>query len=266
MRYHPIGPGTERKIRNRSPCKYGYHSQNGRVKDDLETANPPPHGALESPSKNPADNSPPIITENQQEAENDAFGEEEAAPKATLLARLRATGARIIQGRGVAFKKGRGRPRNDGLPGPTDTVIGTEAPPGEFEIPLAGFDRPGGDPAATSLCRRSVIAAVKAGQWFAREVIRIKADAAGIDSGFVETALAKCEPAKGALEDFQTSLDAVLKKHNWRPVHDEEWALVIDAGRLFAPYGLLLATFNAEIKRRRAEQALPPPKPKEETK
>lgn len=117
-----------------------------------------------------------------------------------------------------------------------------------------------------SLCRRSIVAGVKAFQWFAKEVIRIKADAAGIDSGFVETALKKCEPERGAMEDFQTSLDAVLKKHNFRPKNDEEWALCIDAGRLFAPYGLLLVTFNAEIKRRRAERELPPPKPKEEEK
>lgn len=235
---------------------------------ESEATPTPPVGVLESPPEIPLGNSMPENTENQNAPQNDALGTSDTAPKAGLLARIRATGARIIHGRGVAFKKGRGRPRNDGQPSPTDTILGT-APPGvgRFEIPISGFDRSTPTAASVSLCRRSVVAAVKAAQWFAREVIKIKADAAGIDSGFVDMALTKCEPAPGAMEDFQTSLDAVMAKHNWRPVHDEEWALVIDAGRLFAPYALLLATFNAEIKRRRAEAApQPKPKPTEETK
>jgi len=69
---------------------------------------------------------------------------------------------------------------------------------------------------------------------------------------FIDRALKTAEPDAKALDDFQASLDAVLRKHNFKPENDEEWALAIDAGRLFAPYLLLLATFNAEIERRKS--------------
>lgn len=219
---------------------------------------PDTSGSSSSISEIPAREIPSIPSvdnpDNAERPADELFSTTEAPVRGSLLERIRQTGARIIQNRGITFKKGRGRPRKDGTPSPTDEVI--DAPPGfqHDQNPVTFNPASPVDQATVSLCRRSIVALVKAIDWIAKEVIRIKADAASIDPAFTEKALKKAEPDPKALEDFQASLDAVLNKHNFKPENDEEWALAIDAGRLFAPYLLLLATFNAEISRKRLEQ------------
>lgn len=82
-------------------------------------------------------------------------------------------------------------------------------------------------------------------------VLTIKADAAGIDREFTKKALEEALPGQREIDDFADSLDAVLKKHGVEPKSTEEINLAIDGLNLFTGFPLLLATFNAEIERKK---------------
>lgn len=162
----------------------------------------------------------------------------------------------------IPFKRGRGRPRNDGKPKKSDILFPVEpsekladvsgAPVVQAQIPPSTV----GNPGRALVFRRAIVNAVKGAFGILKKLIRIKADAAGVDEKFTEKALASCESDPTALTDFCDSLDAVLAKYNIEPKHCEEISLIVDGGRLLAPYALLLATFNAEIKRNRVRDLM----------
>jgi hypothetical protein len=205
-------------------------------------------------------------------------------PKSGLLEKARGAAARVLSEAGFQFHKGRGRPKNcpacknrlpeksacttcagtGHVPGKSDGAIAGVPPvaaadglPADspIRIPItglaAGGDRAGDDTSVSALFRRSVKSSVKGVLGILKTIVAVYANAAGCRPEFTREQLAKVEPDAEALADFTESLDVVLKKHDVKPEHAEEWSLAINTGRLLVPYGMLIAEFRGEMARNR---------------
>ncbi len=190
-------------------------------------------------------------------AENEHNPETGAASPGGFAKKVGDAAAGVCEKFGITLKRGRGRPpihgrysRENGSDGKTPVAVSPVPPvvPPSNVIPLPAAT----DPAGASLFRKAAVAAVKGVLAVFKQIIRIKAGAAGLDKEFTEKALRTAEPDPEVLSDFNESLELVMRKHNVAPKNSEEWALAINAGRLAAPFLLLFTTFNAEIERKRA--------------
>jgi hypothetical protein len=163
-----------------------------------------------------------------------------------LLEKIRGATEPILQ----KFKIGRGRPRADGSPKKSDIPLAAPSP----ALPGGAAAAPVVDPNFDALFRRSVLSAVKGVLGFAKNLVRSKAGAAGLDKDFTERTLRECEPEPEVMADFSESLEIVLQKYNAKTQYAPEIALAIAASRLGSPYVMLLKSFNAEIARRKAAE------------
>lgn len=182
------------------------------------------------------------------------------APVETEIAKtVDSAASRVFEKFGVLWKRGRGRPRSDGLPAAGDVRLGP-APPGGVAVPMSapGLVPAVPDPYAAGLFRRAFTQALKGTLGIVKSIERWLAEKAGIDGGFTERALKECEPDPTALEDWRESAEALLKKHGWSPENRaEEWAFALNTFRIFAPHAQLVVLFRQEIARRRAEGTIP---------
>lgn len=197
-----------------------------------EQINLPQTGKIEITNENPGQNSP----DNQN----------------STLEKLRSAVSGVVE----KWKPGRGRPRKDGQPKKSDIPVESSAQ----NIPVAPAPAPAlastpvYSPAA-EIFRKSVVSAVKGVFGIFKDLVKIKARAAGIDEVFTAKTLKEAAPDDEKLNNFCESLDAVLKKHNAQPKNAEEISLVINGVSLISPMVLLLSTFNQEIERKRALEA-----------
>jgi hypothetical protein len=192
------------------------------------------------------ENEPQIAEQNPPA--NDNPGEIRPDSQNTTLEKLRSAVGSVI----TKWKPGRGRPRKDGQPKKSDIVFENSEeilPPAENLVPTP-VDSP-----VDSLFRRSIVSGAKGVLGFLKSLVRIKADAAGLEEKFVSKTLAECEPEPQDLENFSESLKICLEKWNVKSEHAPEISLAINSAKLVAPYALLFSTFNSEIKRRRELEA-----------
>jgi len=155
------------------------------------------------------------------------------------------------------IKPGRGRPRKDGLPKSSDTVAEDPVFFEHAQPPTAVFPPSAGD----LLIRKAIGSAAKGCIGIAKQVIEIQADAAGLDSAFTEKALTQASPDQETLDGFNESIQLVCEKYKLTTEYAPEISLAIYGGRIATPFFLLLRTFSAEIKRKRALENPQPPKP-----
>lgn len=183
--------------------------------------------------------------------QNDTLGTTPASDKTGISQKILATAQSAYQSVSASIKRGRGRPRKDGFPKASDTIIpGTGLTTSE----AASNIPPVGDSPGDILFRRSIASAFKGVLSFLKQFVRIKADAAGIESAFTEKTLKDAEPPPDAMADFSESLELVLKKYSVKSEYAPEISLAIHSARIVAPYALLFKTFDEEIKRKRERE------------
>lgn len=207
-------------------------------------------------NENPPEIFPP---ENPPAHEPDPTGN--ADPENSLAQKIRRAGAAVFERAGITYKRGRGRPRKDGSPAAADVPLGAgaavanppdpsgPAPSGPAPAPSLPAVDAG---AADALFRRSCVHILRGALDAAKGLIRTKSRRAGLDENFTERTLRECatdEPK--ILEDFSQSLELVCKKYAVSTEYAPEFALLASAGRLTAPYWLVLKSFNDEIARKR---------------
>lgn len=179
---------------------------------------------------------------------NDNPGEIRDDSKNSTLEKLRGAVVGVVS----KWKPGRGRPRKDGQPKKSDVPTEfQEKTPDASAVVVATPP----DSAIDSLFRKSIVSGAKGILGFLKALVRIKADAAGLDEKFVSKTLAECQPETEDLENFSESLKIVLEKYNVKSEKAPEISLAINSAKLVAPYALLFSTFNAEIKRKRELEA-----------
>lgn len=175
----------------------------------------------------------------------------------------------------LPFKRGRGRPRKDGLPNKSAIFPGNEpekiisAAPGEIPPKIPGIIYepspenvlpaqtnilPAPDFAIGALFRRVVCSSVKSAIGVCDAITRLFGKQAGCRTDFVEKCIAANKPEEKAIEEFTECLDLVLKKHNVQPKNAEEIALGIAAVNLFKGYPLMWFEFRAEMQRNASAQ------------
>jgi hypothetical protein len=186
---------------------------------------------------------------------NDKPGEIRPDSQNSTLEKLRSAVGSVVS----KWKPGRGRPRKDGQPKKSDIIFenAEEIPAADATVVTTPVDSP-----VDSLFRRSIVSGAKGILGFLKSLVRIKADAAGLEEKFVSKTLAECEPEPQDLENFSESLKICLEKWNVKSEHAPEISLAINSAKLVAPYLLLFSTFNSEIKRRRELEANQPGQPK----
>jgi len=250
----------------------------------------PPSGLSPAPEKPAAKVVSPVFADNPQTEFPAVVQPSESNEPATraknpsennLGQKIRRATASVINRAGQVFKKGRGRPRNCELcegagcescdfsgkqPGKLDVPISQGGPGGEIKHvpplqPAGGLPEgspmaaespaPAPDTSRASLFRRSVVSAARSIIKILTGIVRVYADAAEIDPKFTDRALSRCEPSADALDRWTESLDVVLKKHQVEPKHAEEISLAVNTAELLAPFGILIAEFKGEIRRRR---------------
>lgn len=179
---------------------------------------------------------------------NDNPGEIRPDSKNSTLEKLRSAVGGVV----AKWKPGRGRPRKDGAPKISDIPLETEEKNPVQAAPLVSTPD---NSAVDSLFRKSIVSGAKGILGFLKALVRIKADAAGLDEKFVSKTLSECQPEPEDLENFSESLKIVLEKYNVKSEKAPEISLAINSAKLVAPYALLFSTFNAEIKRKRELEA-----------
>jgi len=183
----------------------------------------------------------------------------------------------ILEKHGVKFRKGRGRPRSDGLPGAGDIVLESN----ELGVPVAVAGGPavaaapvagGGDPVPaggvvpavalseidqkiSALFRRCLAGGARGITDGCNSITRMMAGKAGIDREFTEKTLERAKPESEAVENFAEALQLVIEKHKPEVKEGGEWyCLALAGGRLVAPYAMIWWEFKKEIDRSRAGQ------------
>jgi hypothetical protein len=180
----------------------------------------------------------------QIDISNEHPGENRPDNQNTTFEKLRTAVSGVVG----KWKPGRGRPRKDGSPKKSDVALEIQEP---ISPPSENLVSTPVNSAVDSLFRRSIVSGAKGVLGFLKSLVRIKADAAGLEEKFVSKTLSECEPEPEVLDNFSESLKICLEKWNVKSEHAPEISLAINSARLVAPYALLFVTFNAEIKRRR---------------
>jgi len=170
-----------------------------------------------------------------------------------LREKIFAAAAPVAAKFGVVLKTGRGRPTKDGRPKVSDKVEPVApAPSGALgavetvDAVASKFNSP-----AHQLFRRVVSKGFETEISILKNIVSVKADAAGLDEIFVSKALAAASPALKTFDDVAESFDYVAIKYGWNVERMPEIALGIDLVHLHSPFLTLMLSLNAEIKRKR---------------
>lgn len=173
----------------------------------------------------------------------------------------------VAEKHGLQFKRGRGRPRKDGTPKTTDTLVdadGKVVSPAVAAPALAAAVSPAGPPTVSqAVFHRSIIGGAKGLLKALAGYVRNLASRAGMESKWIERNMSAADPDPEALADWSESLKTVLEKYNVNTENAPEWSLAINTGRLLAPYGVMIVELRAEIKRRETASANQPSQPQE---
>lgn len=165
------------------------------------------------------------------------------------------------------IKKGRGRPRNDGLAKSSDRI--EENYQGDLQPNQQPLAPPTHTPPMASippavdrgnlLLRKSIRVLVKGAITFFKQLIRIKADAIDLEKDFVEETLKQCDPDPEALDNFCESAELLMEKYKISTEYAPEIAFFGNGAQLFSPLILTCKRFDAEILRRRKMEGQPVP-------
>lgn len=193
---------------------------------------------------------------------HDTTGTEEAQPKTGLAQSLLKSATGAYNAVAAGFKKGRGRPRKDGLPGISDQIISEDEENPQPNLPAAheapaNIIRVDFATRANTVLRRSVCNSLKVAISLCKQIIGIDAEAAGLDRDFTKASLEKCNPDPQAMDDWAESAELVMEKYEVKTEYAPEIALGVNTIKIFAPFALLRKELKAEIERKRKLEAQP---------
>lgn len=222
--------------------------------ETLASLETPGASSPETPQNETAEkiNSPEAGKSGLEAEKNEPSGSGNFSIKGSVGEKIRGAVTPVFEKFSIPFRKGRGRPRNDGLPGKADVPL-APAPVAAAPSPVADSP-PIPLPVDNFLLRRVVVSAVKGAKSFARYLIRGKARRAGLEDSFIERTLDAGKPEAEAWSDFEQSLGLVLKKYNIKTEHDELLACGADLVRLFAADIYVMRALDAEIERRQRKE------------
>lgn len=143
---------------------------------------------------------------------NDTSGQAPATAQTSLFEKISEKAGRLFEKHGVTFKRGRGRPRKDGLPKATDVPIESgsastapSAPVVAAPVPAPGFD--------SNLVIRCVKAVVKALKGFGDSKLYNKALQATGDGKFARDLVAETTVTEEEIAALAELSEICLKKY-----------------------------------------------------
>lgn len=182
--------------------------------------------------------------------------DESADSQPGLFGKIGNAVADVASRHGLSFKRGRGRPRKDGSPKANDTLVNTasgQSVPAADNPALAAAVQPPA-PATDFILHRTIIGAFKGLLKALGKYVKKLAGDAEMSREWIDRNMAACEPDPEALADWSESAKVVMEKYNVRSEYSPEIALVVNTGRLVAPYGVMIIELRKEIALRRAER------------
>lgn len=210
----------------------------------------------------PDDNEKPTGTENPPSeltpTASPAPADESTNSQQGIFGKISDAVGRVAEKHGVSFKRGRGRPKKDGTPKSSDTLVDGETGavvPASAAPALAAAVPTPVPTVSQAVFHRSIIGGAKGLLKTLAAFVKNMAGKAGMPEPWIARNMATVEPEPEALADWSESFRVVLEKHKVNTANAPEVALAINTGRLLVPYAVLILELRAEIKRRKEAEA-----------
>ena len=162
--------------------------------------------------------------------------------------KIAGAGQRVFEKFGIVLKPGRGRPKKDGSPKASDVV----QPAGD--LPGAAPVRAGTDPLRVKLLVAGAVGALKGAVSFVIGWCKRQAGEAGLDKEFTEKTMEAANPGAEDYKAWGDAFEVCANQYGWDFEHMPAVVLVVETGKIFAPFVGLAQDFRAEIKRNRERQ------------
>lgn len=193
--------------------------------------------------------STPDPGQSQPPPKNEPIPTEDSPPQTSFFDKIRNIGGSVFERHGVQFKRGRGRPRADGLPGKLDVPLSAPA----TALPL-GTRPDSANPdkiRISNLVKKCVKAFIQSVAGFADSIVFRKAVQAKYPKPEAQELVAKTTITEGECDAFGELTNLLVEQMALDPKYLPVITAIVITTGVATRYMLTIKTLNAEIEAQR---------------